>query len=139
MTSRFKVLDLTGWRLDAAVHLAQERLPEEEELLALGVSSLESIYSAEADESLDRTHPLLALRLDRPSQDWRIAGALIESERIALDPYGLHSGLPPGAWVARIAPLDSRRNALATGATPLEAAMRAFVYMELGKTIDLPL
>ena len=120
------------------MHWAQERLPEEEDLLALGVRSLESLYSVDMDVSVVLPGSLLDLRLDRPSQDWSLGGALIERERIALEPYRLPSDLGAVMWAARIAPLDSRRNAVATGATPLEAAMRALVYMEVGETVDLP-
>lgn len=139
MTTRFKFLELTGWRLDAAVHWAQERLPEEEELVALGVLSLEALYSVDSDTSPNLPHSLLELRHDQPSRDWAVGGRLIEAESIALEPNRVPSELGSVAWTARIVPQDSRRNSLATGSTPLEAAMRAFVYMELGAIIELPL
>jgi Protein of unknown function (DUF2591) len=139
MATKYKVLELAGWQLDAAVHWAQERLPEEDELRALGIRSLEAFYTASSEAFDALPHQLLALRLEHPSRDWLVGGALIERERVALEPTGLSSELGSASWTAHIHPEDSRRHSLATGGTPLEAAMRAFVYMEVGATVELPL
>jgi hypothetical protein len=138
MTTRFNFLELTGWRLDAAVHWAQERLPEEEELLALGLSSLEALYSDDSNVNPNLPRSLLDLRRDRPSRDWAVGGRLIEAESIALEPARGPDALVR-EWSARIVTQDARRDSLASGSTPLEAAMRAFVYMELGAIVELPL
>ena len=74
MTTEYKVLELSGWRLDAAVHCAQERLPAEEELLAFGVRSLEAFYNSGTDAHTALPPELSTLRREQPSRDWLVGG-----------------------------------------------------------------
>jgi hypothetical protein len=81
------------------------------------------------------------LRTFAPSTDWAHGGPIIERERISISPYFRD---PDGQWSAGM-PLRqspppgvsySRRPCL--GATPLIAAMRAYVASKLGEEVDLP-
>lgn len=60
-----------------------------------------------------------------PTRDWRQAGPIIERLGISLQKIE-HS------WIA-----DIGRETMATGASPLEAAMRARVMAAFGREIDL--
>lgn len=67
-----------------------------------------------------------------PTKDWALAGPIIERERICLRDTGEEGD---AMWEA-----DDQREAGVTfrGATPLEAAMRAFVAGVAGSDIDVP-
>lgn len=61
-----------------------------------------------------------------PSTNWEQGGAIIERERIRLDPRGI--------WVAG----HDSSNDEYTGKTPLIASMRAYVASKLGDEIEIP-
>ena len=63
----------------------------------------------------------------RPSQDWELAGPIIEREQI-----GVCRGHPPG-WLAHKG-YGLRRSYLATGDNALQAAMRCYVRSRFGDT-----
>ncbi len=65
--------------------------------------------------------------LYNPTRDWRQAGPIIERLGISMQKMDL-------AWAA-----DIGREAAATGATPLEAAMRTRVIAAFGHEVDLDL
>ena len=62
----------------------------------------------------------------QPSELWEQGGPIIERERIELE----HDG---AIWWARIKADDDF-----DGTTPLIAAMRCYVAMKLGDTVDIP-
>lgn len=64
----------------------------------------------------------------RPSSEWRSAGGLIERERIALYPN------ETGGWTAFP---EAEPACVGYGATPLLAAMRAFITFKNGPEIEL--
>lgn len=61
-----------------------------------------------------------------PSTNWAQGGAIIERERIRLDPRGI--------WVAG----HDSSNDEYTGKTPLIAAMRCYVASKLGDEVEIP-
>lgn len=63
------------------------------------------------------------------STDWAVAGQIIEREQIAVDP--LTRQREPHHWQAQI----WQPYACAIGATPLEAAMRAFISSKFGAEV----
>jgi hypothetical protein len=124
---RHKVAELEGALLDAAVALLDKR------------------------EKAHRSDGLVARYLEegsgvwkywRPSTDWVIGGPIIERERIGLEPP------PPsgGTWMAYFLgdpqpqsyhPVEDGMYCNCHGATPLIAAMRAYVFNKLGSEIAL--
>jgi hypothetical protein len=90
----------------------------------------------------------------RFSADWQLAGPIIERERIVTVPTTGYEDDGPTFWAATCLgpegafshyideplPFSTYRDdpAAAVGATPLIAAMRAFVASRLGETVDLP-
>jgi hypothetical protein len=68
----------------------------------------------------------------QPSTNWSQAGAIIERELITLDynPLNPNEGRP---WIA-----TTRSGAEEYGATPLIAAMRAYVSSVFGDDVDIP-
>jgi len=77
-----------------------------------------------------------------PSTNWAFGGPLIERERITLlDPsFGRSKSKP---WEAFIQPTlgmdyDIHGKHSGVGPTPLIAAMRAFISLKFGATVDLP-
>jgi hypothetical protein len=67
----------------------------------------------------------------QPSTNWSQAGAIIERELITLDYNPLKSKGRP--WIATL-PSGAEEQ----GATPLIAAMRAYVSSVLGDEVDIP-
>lgn len=69
------------------------------------------------------------------STEWTQGGPIIEQEMIAIRVYTKHGSKEGGPyWVA-----DAPGGALEGGGdTPLEAAMRAYVWMKLGDEVDIP-
>ena len=66
-----------------------------------------------------------------PHKDWAQGGAIIERERIAIDPITRNRN-HTAEWQAQVwVPF-----AVQTGPTPLIAAMRAFVAGKFGETVD---
>jgi len=75
-----------------------------------------------------------AVRLDpyMPSTDWAQGGPIIERESIELQPRGT-------VWKALILPREPHDKGTAQqGATPLIAAMRAYVASKLGDEVEVP-
>ena len=62
-----------------------------------------------------------------PSTNWTQGGAIIERERIRIDPRGV--------WCAAH---DSCEWTYYTGETPLIAAMRCFVASKMGDEVEIP-
>lgn len=111
-----RTAELEGELLDAAVHLAEGgKLVHTDMGLAVLV-----------DMPLLRDEPVPCGAM-RYSQEWNLAGPLIERERIGLEP------LEPGRWEAYVPGEPPVR-----ATTPLVAAMRAFVASKLGDTVTLP-
>ena len=68
-----------------------------------------------------------------PSENWALAGPIIERERICTE-VG-HDGV----WLAcTMQNYDDRKDHMQAGSTPLEAAMRSFVSSKLGHEIKIP-
>jgi hypothetical protein len=98
--------------------------------------------------------PLFTHGLYAPSLKWEQGGPIIERERIVTVPTTGYRDDGPTFWAAACLgpegafshyideplPFSTYRNdpAAAVGATPLIAAMRAFVASRLGETVDLP-
>lgn len=76
----------------------------------------------------------------QPSRSWHQAGPIIESTGIDLE-WAPNNGCswyePDGDMWCALAPTRDGLNRF-TGATPLIAAMRAYVAAKLGDEIDLP-
>ena len=82
-----------------------------------------------------------------PSLRWDHGGPIIELERISLQFYGTHWGATPLDNIGGELPERDKRKHLqmadgwcpvmATGASPLEAAMRAFVRLRMGDDVDV--
>lgn len=81
-----------------------------------------------------------------PSSNWELSGPIIEREKIGVwwathyvDDDGVEYG---NHWYAEIGCTDDNADepykGVATGPTPLIAAMRLYVYSKLGDEIDLP-
>lgn len=66
-----------------------------------------------------------------PSLDWRIAGPIMERDKIVSD-------YEDGVWCCAVKSSDEELDGLAIGSTHLEAGMRAFVSSKLGRIIDIP-
>ena len=106
---KHKVSELEGALLDAAVAKAEGR------------------WSADAIQAITE-HP----GVWRPSLNWAFGGPIIERERIELASPGSHRH--PGQWAAWTCVDDHEFY----GATPLIAAMRAYVASKFGDAVDLP-
>jgi hypothetical protein len=78
---------------------------------------------------------------------WEYGGPIIERERISLQFYGTHWGaVPKDAAGCEVPDLDEGKHrqmadgwcpVMATGDSPLVAAMRAFVLAKMGDEVDL--
>lgn len=68
---------------------------------------------------------------------WDDGGPIIERERIATEPTYApgEAAVPNGGWFAT---LHAAQMAFGEGATPLIAAMRAYVASKLGDEVELP-
>ena len=75
-----------------------------------------------------------------PSSNWSWAGPIIEKEKIVILYYGTFG--PNGAWEAMIGSdthyIDQYPGDAMPGPTPLIAAMRCYVMLELGDDVDIP-
>lgn len=112
-----EVSELAGALLDAAVARAQGRALTFE------------IRGAPAQCFVDG-------QVFAPSTNREVGGAIVERERIAVEPIELGGSIldghmHPGWWIASCA--ESRMR----GPTPLIAAMRCFVSRKLGETVDI--
>jgi hypothetical protein len=123
---KHKVSELEGALLDAAVAKANGGLDDQ------------SVYWQERDGSVWtrvlRDHGYERLQFE-PSRDWRDAGPIIEACHIhirygRLDDYERETD----GWCAEIGGLHWQAGA----ATPLVAAMRAYVASKFGEEIELP-
>jgi hypothetical protein len=82
-----------------------------------------------------------------PSRLWGHGGPIIERERIALEFYGAYWGaMPKDVTGCEVPDLDAKKHkqmsggwcpVMATGDSPLVAAMRAFVLARMGDEVDL--
>lgn len=126
----FNIYGLTGPRLDAAVALAQGWKLSQAEMRWL---------------QQDNTHGGFVASY-KPSRNWYQGGVIIERMQICLL-TSRTPGIVEGPWW--FAAVDSEgiasgkctgghKPAEWQGATPLIAAMRAFVAYKLGETIELP-
>ena len=68
-----------------------------------------------------------------PSQDWAIAGPIIERERITVRPSASTKD-----WTAVMCDFYQRPAWYGEGSTPLIAAMRAYAASVLGDEVELP-
>lgn len=116
---KHRVADLEGALLDAAVALAEGVTLKDQPTGFVLFSS---------DNSFRNEY--------RPSARWELAGPLIERERIAIS-----WDQDEGQWFAEIIleSEDGEDNRPAFGATPLQAAMRAYVSSRLVSADDLAL
>jgi len=106
---KYKTRELEGALLDAAVGKAE------------GIELVNGC-AWDADHALWRGW--------HPATDWRVAGPIIERERIQiLDSTGTN-----GWWIAAI----GGKGISSDGPTPLIAAMRAYVASKLGEEVELP-
>lgn len=110
---KIKTADLTGAALDWAVAECRgfDGLDEDLWLMRDGLADM----------------PLHAYT---PSTDWAQGGPIIEREGITL-----RSCIDGAAWDAELA---YEETILASGPTPLIAAMRCYCYAELGEYVDIP-
>ena len=69
------------------------------------------------------------------STNWEYGGPIIDREWISTV-YEEKPGW--SGWTASLLELDDLRPVIATGPTPLIAAMRAYVASKLGETVELP-
>lgn len=75
------------------------------------------------------------------SEDWSLAGPIIEREKITICPNDSKSYIGQGLWTAyRVALLftDEGEKEYMHGPTPLIAAMRCYVASKMGDEINLP-
>lgn len=120
--------DLDGAALDLAVAMAQGR--KEIKIFAPSRPSdrgrIEVRYNPEPRASTARFNP---------TEDWQIAGPIIERERLQITTHG-------DDWVVSSPnPVEidgCRRYVFASGSTALVAAMRCFVETKLGDEVDIP-
>jgi hypothetical protein len=68
-----------------------------------------------------------------PSQDWAIAGPIIEREKINIE-YSVVSK----DWTAGMRDFYQRPAWYGEGSTPLVAAMRCYVMSQLGNEVEVP-
>lgn len=118
----YKIAELTGVLLDAAVAIACGQEPFEQD----GAIMFKNPQQWPGGNVVFR-----------PSENWSDAGPIIERERIAVEPkYGF-----PGTWCACFDPSGEYeaedRIVLCEGESPLIAAMRAYVYSKFGNTVEL--
>jgi hypothetical protein len=68
-----------------------------------------------------------------PSTNWSQGGPIIDSERVATQPYR-------GAWIAGVSGKPARGTSSWScgGPTPLVAAMRCYVASKLGDEVEIP-
>ena len=114
----YKVAELTGVHLDAAVAMAD--------------GFTEFHWSDIQQSFIYQSTPQSYSRL--PEVDWTLAGAIIERERISIEAVYRLRGGRFHEWNAK----SLRWELAGSGPTPLIAAMRAFVASKFGETIDLP-
>lgn len=126
---KHKVSEIEGVLLDAAVCMAEGR-EHVLETLPSGwrVLSARVVLTSAALPELSKS----AMLMYKPSQEWKHGGPIIELERIELGSPGSHRHR--GQWAAWTC-VDVHEF---YGATPLIAAMRAFVASKLGEEVDLP-
>lgn len=134
---KHKTSELEGVLLDAAVALAlgaEYVIVNGEGCHAL-VSQQETPGFALSGCQIDR---LSAYRKFRPSTDWSDGGPIIERECIWISPvffdaFDEFAPFTVDYWEAT----DSRTGRRGQGATPLIAAMRAYVASKLGDEVEL--
>lgn len=126
---KYRTENLVGHQLDAAVAMASGLRYEPNALDGTGDAG----WLVEFDDGQ-------GMRVFSPSSTWADGGPIIERERIALVGWRRE-------WVAAVNGFadieggitsEHGAKAEASGATALEAAMRAFVGWKLGGEIELP-
>lgn len=140
---KYKTIELTGALLDAAA------------AKALGMET--GIRNASTGVPIFKTYQTGGLDCGpsesdcgddfEPSRLWGHGGPIIERERISVEFYGTHWGaMPKDAAGCEVPDLDAEKHkqmssgwcpVMATGASPLVAAMRAFVLARMGDEVDL--
>lgn len=120
--AKHKVADLEGWRLDAAVALAQGAVH------STGPDGRDPPHWRFPDGAVQ------VLGYYTPSTDWFLGGPLIERERMLI--CSPHDDAPPARMWQACFPFGNQ--CLSWGPTPLVAAMRAFVASKLGEEVELP-
>lgn len=133
----YKVADLIGWRLDAAVAAAEGEVITQAQVNAAGCNDLLHYWLGRENEI---RHPGPPGLYRHPSGDWRAGGPIIEREGIWLQPDAYVNGKPT-RWLAGIySPIPGPAGdfPIPSGSTPLEAAMRAYVDSKFGETVELP-
>ena len=135
---KFKTSELTGQDLNEAVAIVVgpgwRRARLADGLLVVGIG----------DEMND---PIFGGTPFEPSTDWAVAGPIIERERISIEFYGSHWGaMPKDASGCELPDLDAEKHnqmssgwcpVMATGDSPLAAAMRSFVLARMGDEVEL--
>jgi hypothetical protein len=126
---KHKVAELEGALLDAAV------------ALAIGDPRI-SLWGAAPwiDDGSTAGHGMTG-RGFKPSSDWIDGGPIIERERIVMEPLEPR-GVAPCDWSAFVMTVYGHEGpegvARSLGATPLIAAMRAYVASKFGDEVELP-
>lgn len=125
-TIKVKAGDLTGVALDWAVAKCEGWT------LRTGKSSWfgDDPWFERKDEG--STHRLAIWRRNY-SANWKLAGPIIEREQVQIDPLTRHR-CKNSEWQAQVWCSFS----VATGPTPLIAAMRCYVAAKLGDEIEVP-
>ena len=118
-----KVAELLGADLDFAVARAEGIATVTQGGGAVTVSRVHGTVYLDTGAAENYIKPFA------PSTDWAHGGPIIERERIAIEPW------KPDGWLACWASVD--REVDAKGATPLEAAMRAYVASKFGEEVTL--
>lgn len=119
-----KVSAIDGALLDAAVALAEGLQPG---IAPYRVTDLATGISFVRDEPVC----IVGAEHFEPSARWERAGPIIERERISL------AGHADGRWIGQH-PSQTAKTGMWFGATPLIAAMRAYVAWKFGEEVDLP-
>ena len=120
---RRKVAELTGAELDAAVAKAEGHALQDQP---------QGLVLFSSDDRFRNEY--------RPSSDWRIGGAIIERERIAVwRGKDWYARLPDGGGYPGDACsyIDVSDWQCASGPTPLIAAMRAYCASRFGDEVEL--
>ena len=131
---KIKTQDLTDAALDWAVAISKGIPAEELYIQKWGSRLAPSIYrrNRDADGNLDGTHtsgPDLLF-----SRKWEAGGPIIEREGIGIRQYGdfLESRWQADKWAFKFV------DPMATGPTPLIAAMRCLCSAKLGDEVEIP-
>ena len=120
----YKVSELEGVLLDAAVAKAEGKLPPEG-LMVNPSAMRDGTAQLHLQDEFGKHHRF------SPSTDWAQGGPIIERERMQI--------YFEDCWTAMMDFYpDGEDYPAGDGPTPLIAAMRAFVSSKFGETVDLP-